>query len=107
LHIPICDLVPLHERGKFIAMVMSAGADATTVGPVISGALAEELAMGILSNLNLPFGGVTVLCLFFFLHIEHKREPTWAANLARIDVLGGVLIALILLALVMGGSLYP
>ncbi|OTA56914.1 major facilitator superfamily MFS_1 [Hypoxylon sp. EC38] len=78
----VCDLVPVRERAKFLVFFI-----------------------------NLPFGGIALAIMIPFLRLKHKREPTWAKAVARIDFLGNIIfigsISAILFGLIAGGTQYP
>ncbi|KAF4636135.1 hypothetical protein G7Y89_g1954 [Cudoniella acicularis] len=106
----ICDLVPLRERAKYMGMVLSTAAIGTAIGPVVGGGLAQADWRWVF-YINLPISIPALIMLFFFLQLNYKREPTWAAALLRVDWLGNLIfipsILAILLGLVMGGTVFP
>ena len=53
----ITDLVPLRERGFFIALTMVAATIGAAVGPFIGGLIAERSSWRWVFYLNLPIGG--------------------------------------------------
>ncbi|KAI1653945.1 putative transporter [Daldinia decipiens] len=106
----ICDLVPVRERSKFLGFRITIATIATIIGPVLGGVLGQSSWRWVFF-INLPFSGIALLIMVPFLRLKHKREPTWAKKLARVDFLGNILfvasIIAILFGLIMGGTLYP
>jgi MFS family permease len=108
VELTVCDLVPLRERAKYLAIVMSTAAIGAIVGPVVGGALAERswrwiFYLNIIAGLAL---GTMIICL----RLKYIKEPTWRHALARVDWLGSVLfigaMCALLLGLVMGRSVH-
>jgi MFS family permease len=106
----ICDLVPLRERSKYLAIVLSVGAFGSIVGPVVGGALAKANWRWIF-YLNLPITAINLLVIVPFLRLRYTRSPTWLHALKRIDWVGNILfigsICALLLGLIYGGTSYP
>ncbi|KAK8050917.1 major facilitator superfamily protein [Apiospora rasikravindrae] len=94
----ICDLVPLRERGTYMAAVL---------GMVALGTSTWRWAF----YLALPIGGPALVLLFFFLHVNYDRSSTLATNLGRLDWLGNAVFvgasSSVLIALSWAGSEYP
>ncbi|MCJ1394423.1 hypothetical protein MMC18_007301 [Xylographa bjoerkii] len=106
----VSDLVPLRERGNFIAIVLTVYSIGTTMGPFVGGAIVETTTWRWVFYLNLPIGGVAMVMLFMFLHVNYKKEMTFAQKLKRIDYLGNVIViassTAVLFALTYGGARY-
>ncbi|MCJ1384553.1 hypothetical protein MMC17_007670 [Xylographa soralifera] len=106
----ISDLVPLRERGNFIAIILTVYSIGTTIGPFVGGAIVETTTWRWVFYLNLPIGGVAMVMLFMFLHVNYQKEMTFAQKLKRIDYLGNIIIITssiaILFALTYGGARY-
>ncbi|KAI2701364.1 hypothetical protein CBS147332_7966 [Penicillium roqueforti] len=105
----VSDLVPLRERGNFMAMIFAVFSIGTSLGPFVGGALVQHSSWRWVFYLNLPIGGTALVLLFFFLHVNYKQEP-WEENIKKIDYLGNALlmtsIVSILLALTWAGTAY-
>jgi MFS family permease len=92
--------------GLFGATWAVAGA----LGPVIGGAFTTNVTWRWCFYLNLPVGGVSLLILILFLHIESPKTPFWA-GMRCIDwtgtflIIGGTLM--FLFGLEFGGVNYP
>ncbi|KAH6666345.1 major facilitator superfamily-domain-containing protein [Halenospora varia] len=106
----ICDLVPVRERAKFLGIRIAIATISTIIGPVLGGILAQENWRWVFL-INLPFAGIALLIMIPFLRLKHKREPSWASAVARIDFLGNFIfiasICGVLFGLIMGGTQYP
>ncbi|KAF2276646.1 putative efflux pump antibiotic resistance protein [Westerdykella ornata] len=104
-----CDMVPLRERGKYLGMVLSAGAVGSTLGPIIGGVIAQNNWRWIF-YMNLPIGGVCLVTQTFFLRLNYRKQSSWLHALGKIDYIGGFLfiasMSAILLGLTMGGTVY-
>jgi MFS family permease len=65
----------------------------TTLGPFVGGAIAETGNWRWIFYLNLPLGGLCLLVLYVFLHVERPRDP-WSSRFRNLDLVGnGILIA--------------
>jgi len=106
----VSDLVPLRERGNFIAIVLTVYAAGTAIGPVLGGIIVQHSHWSWVFYLNLPICGVALVLLFLFLHVNYKRDMTLLERLARIDYVGNALIMAatvsVLLPLTYAGSRY-
>lgn len=106
----VSDLVPLRERGNFIAMVLTVYGLSTSVGPFLGGIIVQNTSWSWIFCLNLPIGGVALVFLFLFLHVNYKRDLTLMERLKRIDYNGNTIVVAstvsVLLALTNAGSRY-
>ncbi|KAF2119430.1 putative MFS multidrug transporter [Lophiotrema nucula] len=106
----ITDLVPLHERGQFYALVSSIWALGSTTGPIVGGALANAHAWRWIFWLNLPIVGIALLGISVFLKLNMRRRPL-KEKLRELDYLGTTLfiasITSFLMAVTWGGTQYP
>ncbi|OAX80657.1 hypothetical protein ACJ72_05001 [Emergomyces africanus] len=107
----ICDVVPLRERGKFLAIVMGMIFLGTALGPFFAGLIVQYSTWRWTFYLALPVGGVALLSLFFFLNVRYKQETNLATRLPTIDWAGNVIfiaaITSVLLGLSWAGGLHP
>ncbi|PYH87350.1 MFS general substrate transporter [Aspergillus ellipticus CBS 707.79] len=69
----ICDLVPLRQRGKYVALMASVWAVGTTIGPVLGGVFAQYVSWRWVFYINLPLCGVSLLLVLFL-------PLTWAGT---------------------------
>ncbi|KAI1394645.1 putative transporter [Hypoxylon fuscum] len=106
----VSDLVPVRERAKFLGIRIAIATISTIIGPVLGGVLAERSWRWVFF-INLPFSGIALLIMIPFLRLKHRREPTWAKALARVDFIGNTIfvasICGVLFGLISGGTQYP
>lgn len=111
IEVIVCDLVPLRQRGNYLAAIFGLVAIGTALGPFFGGLIVQYSDWRWVFWLNLPVGGVALLLLFFFLHVKSKKEPTLAMSLGKIDWVGNALfvtaVSSTLVGLGWAGSVYP
>lgn len=78
----VSDLVPLRERGNFIAIVLTVYSLGTTVGPFVGGAIVESTTWRWVFYLNLPIGGAAMVILFIFLRVSYNKEMTFMQKMS-------------------------
>ncbi|OAA59532.1 Major facilitator superfamily domain, general substrate transporter [Niveomyces insectorum RCEF 264] len=108
----VSDLVPLRERGNYMAFVLLVYFIGTAVGPYVGGAIIQNTSWRWVFYINLPVGGVSMVMIFLFLRVTYKsNDASFAQKLRRIDYIGNlVLIAStvsVLYALTYGGTKLP
>ncbi|CAG7941926.1 unnamed protein product [Penicillium salamii] len=108
----ICDLVPLRQRGKYVALMAAVWAVGTVVGPVLGGAFAEHISWRWVFYINLPLCALSLVLLVFFLRVSHPRSAgTIWQQLYRVDYIGNSIltatVVAVLLALSWAGVDYP
>ncbi|MBA7489724.1 putative multidrug resistance protein MdtD [subsurface metagenome] len=106
----ILDLVPLRERGKYMAIVSIGTALDFAVGPFVGGLIVVKLGWPWIFYINAIISGVALVMFFFFLRVKHQRGQTLWSKVKRIDFGGnaifiGAVIA-VLLALTWAGPVY-
>ncbi|EGD99226.1 major facilitator transporter [Trichophyton tonsurans CBS 112818] len=69
IDIVIGDLVPMRERGKYVALMGVIWAIGTVIGPVLGGSLAEHASWRWIFYINLPLSGLSLILLYFFLRV--------------------------------------
>ncbi|KAF7975328.1 hypothetical protein HWV62_9761 [Athelia sp. TMB] len=79
------DLIPVTERGRFTGLM------ASSVGPIIGGAIAEAGAWRWIFFLNLPICVISATTVFFFLNVKTPTEP-FRHGIKRMDWPGIVLV---------------
>ncbi|RYO86918.1 hypothetical protein DL764_008935 [Monosporascus ibericus] len=105
-------LIPLRKRPAFQGVFGSVFGIASAMGPLIGGGLTDGVTWRWCFYINLPIGGLAVLCLIFFLRVpKNKQDPaTVWQRVTRLDPLGTFFfvpsIVCLLLALQWGGSTY-
>ncbi|KAH8692223.1 major facilitator superfamily domain-containing protein [Talaromyces proteolyticus] len=106
----IADLVPLRQRGNYMALVLGIFAVGTILGPFIGGIIVQTTTWRWIFYLNLPICGTGLVILFMFLRVGHNRETSSTQKLKRVDLTGAFLLILasvaVLIALTYGGSRY-
>jgi MFS family permease len=111
LDIILSDLVPLRDRGVYIAITLVVLTIGTSVGPFIGGVIVENASWRWVFYINVPFGGVSFILLFIFLQVGNVKEKSWRSKLKRIDFVGNAILMVstttLLYALTYGGSRYP
>ncbi|TVY17886.1 Efflux pump FUS6 [Lachnellula arida] len=106
----ISDIVPLRERGSFMAILYIVVIIATGMGPFIGGAIVQHTTWRWVFLLNLPIGGLALILVVLFLKVSYSKEKTLGGKLQRIDFIGNFLfvgsVISILIALTWGGARY-
>ncbi|KAI1456492.1 MFS general substrate transporter [Annulohypoxylon moriforme] len=107
----ISDLVPLRQRGNFIAIILAVYGIGTTLGPFVGGIIVENTSWRWVFYINLPIGAVAFVLLFLFLRVNWNKSATAYEKIRRLDYIGnGILIAStvsILIALTWADVIYP
>ncbi|KAI0394403.1 major facilitator superfamily domain-containing protein [Xylariaceae sp. FL0594] len=107
----VSDLVPLRQRGKYVAIVLAIFCIGTSLGPFIGGAIVYNTTWRWVFWINLPIGGVSLLIMFSFLHLKYeKKETSLKEKMKRIDFIGNALLiastVAILYSLTYAGTVY-
>ncbi|PWY82164.1 DNA repair protein RAD50 [Aspergillus heteromorphus CBS 117.55] len=106
----VSDLVPLRERGNYVAFVLVVYFVGTALGPWIGGAIVDNSSWRWVFYINLPVGGVSLAMIFFFLHVRTSKEMSFLQKIRRIDYIGNVVLIAstvsVLFALTYGGTKY-
>lgn len=87
--IVVTDLVPMRERGKWFSLISSMWALGTVFGPLLGGGFAEKVSWRWIFWINLPFIGIGVPMVIFFLKL-HFQPSSLVQKLVRIDWVGVV-----------------
>eukprot|EP01133_Synstelium_polycarpum_P001106 gene1106-1262_t len=107
--IVMAEIVPLRQRGKYQGLIGAVYAVSSVIGPLIGGTFTDNATWRWAFYINLPLGAVALAVVFFALHLPHERVGL-REGMARIDVVGTVLlvsaIVAFLLALSWGGVSY-
>lgn len=124
----VSDMVPLRERGNYMAIVLTIYFIGTAIGPFVGGAIVDTTSWRWVFYINLPvgqlvvqlqicmltsrkqIGGVALAMLFFSLHLNYQKEMTFLQKMKRIDYGGNAIIigstVSVLYALTYGGTRY-
>jgi hypothetical protein len=104
--------VPLHKRPLYQGLFGAIFGLSSVVGPLLGGAFTSKVTWRWCFYINLPFGGVAVVLLFFLLDIPEREETkkSLGSKLAQLDAFGTAAflpgVICLLLALQWGGSKY-
>lgn len=105
--------VALRKRAMYIALLSSMFGISSVIGPLLGGVLTDRASWRWCFWINLPFGGVALLTVFFFFTNPERKhaDMTFKQKLHHIDLGGAFLlicgVVCLLLALQWGGSTYP
>ncbi|KAK7749789.1 hypothetical protein SLS53_000368 [Cytospora paraplurivora] len=104
--------VPLHKRPMYQGMFGAVFGLASVIGPLVGGAFTSNVTWRWCFYINLPFGGIAMLLIFFLLQVP-DRETTHLPNrqkLSQLDFFGLSMLLpgtiCLLLALQWGGLTY-
>ncbi|KAK3987326.1 MFS general substrate transporter [Cladorrhinum sp. PSN332] len=107
----VSDLVPLRQRGNYIAVVLLVYTVGTTLGPWVGGVIVANTTWRWVFYLNLPIGGLSILMILAFLKVSYNKEMPFRQKLTRIDYAGNAIIigatVSVLYALTYGGGKLP
>ncbi|KAM3064750.1 hypothetical protein ACMFMG_012064 [Clarireedia jacksonii] len=105
-NICVSDLFSLQDRGMYFGLLSTVWALASALGPVIGGVFTSRVSWRWCFFINLPFGGVALAVLIFFLKLHNPRTPL-KQGLAAIDWIGNLLVIggtlMVLMGLQFGG----
>ena len=111
IEVIICDLLPLRERGQYLAVIFGLIAIGTALGPVFGGLIVQYSTWRWVFYLSLPVGGIALVLLTAFLQVNYDRETKFVTRVKRIDWSGNLLFMLsmvsLLIALSWAGTKYP
>ncbi|OBT78521.1 hypothetical protein VF21_01054 [Pseudogymnoascus sp. 05NY08] len=106
----ISDLVPLRQRGNYMAIILSIYSVGVSLGPFVGGIIVQTTSWRWVFYINLPVGGAALVVLYFALQVKYNKEMTFFQKLRRIDFVGNMILILsslsVLFALTDGGSKY-
>ncbi|KAF4634207.1 hypothetical protein G7Y89_g3911 [Cudoniella acicularis] len=107
----ICDLVPLRERGAYLALIFVAITIGNGIGPFVGGVIVTSTTWRWVFFLNLPLAGLSLVLLVTFLQVGYRKEESVLAKLKRIDYIGEAIflgsVVAIEIALTYGGVTHP
>lgn len=111
----VAQTVPLHKRPTYTGLIGGVYGVASVAGPLLGGAFTDnaKLTWRWCFYINLPFGLVTALFIFFFYNDIRTTKSvvhTWKERVAQFDLVGTAVfmpaIICLLLALQWGGAKY-
>lgn len=110
VNISISDLFAMRERGAYYGVIGGVWALASSLGPVIGGALTQKVSWRWCFYINLPLDGVAFLIVLFILDLHTPKTPI-RRGLKAVDWLGSVTMVsgtiMLLLGLEFGGVSFP
>lgn len=86
----ICDLVPLRERGNYMAPVFGMMSVGTALGPLFGGLIVSYSTWRWAFYMALPVVGPALVLLVAFLHVNYDKSNTLATKLGNLDWLGNI-----------------
>jgi MFS family permease len=103
--------LPLRQRPAAFGLIGAMWGVASVAGPLLGGVFTDKVTWRWCFYINLPIGGAAMVAIFFFLHINQKRDADRLSIVARIlslDLPGTAMIipsiVCLLLALQWGGT---
>ncbi|KAK6342041.1 hypothetical protein TWF730_001523 [Orbilia blumenaviensis] len=108
----IVHTVPLHKRPQIQGLFGALFGIASIVGPIVGGAFTSHVSWRWCFYINLPLGGVSLLVIFFWLHIPEQdtMKLPWAKKLLQLDAIGTTMlvpgVVCLVLAMQWGGQKY-
>lgn len=107
----VSDLVPLRERGNYMAIVFGMISLGTSLGPLFGGLIVDYSTWRWVFYLALPIGGLALVLLFLFLHVNYDKSSSLATKVGSLDWVGNAIFigasCAILIALSWAGAEYP
>ncbi|CAG9946123.1 unnamed protein product [Clonostachys rosea f. rosea IK726] len=110
IEVIICDLLPLRERGKYMAIIFGLVSLGTALGPFFGGLIVDSTTWRWVFYMILPIGAVALFLLTAVLPSNFNRDTTLATKLKKIDWAGNVIfiaaVSSIFIALAWAGVVY-
>src|SRR5437764_12750410 len=98
----IGDIISPRERGKYQGMLGASFGLASIVGPAAGGFITEHWSWRWLFFVNLPIAALTLVVIWFYMHVPNERRKHSIDVLGSVTLSGG--ITCVLLATVWGGT---
>lgn len=83
------------DRGYYVAVILTVYCVGASIGPFLGGIIvaSESASWRWIFYLNLPFGGVSLVCLYFFLRVKWNRTGSTLSKLGFIGYTGTTLLS--------------
>lgn len=106
--------MPLEKRPLAFGLIGGMWGIASVAGPLLGGVFTEHATWRWCFYINLPIGGIAMVIVFFFVHVNRNSADTkdlsFVARLRQLDLYGAAIfipaIVCLLLALQWGGADY-
>lgn len=103
----ISEIVPVQKRGLAQGLVGASFGFASVAGPLVGGAFTSNVSWRWCFYINLPFGAIAFVCIFYFFRPPMPTGALWP-KIKKIDYFGTFLLTsgliLVLLALTFGST---
>lgn len=99
--IVISDLFSIRRRSLFMGLIEIVWVVAAAVGPVLGGALTQQLSWRWIFWINLPISGVAFIVLLIFLNVHNPKTPL-KDGIRAVDWSGSIAIIGLSIMLLMG-----
>lgn len=110
VNISISDLFAMRERGAYFGIIGGVWALASSMGPIVGGALTQNVSWRWCFYINLPFDGLAFVIILLVLDLHTPKTPLWE-GLKAVDWLGSLTMVagtiMVLLGLEFGGVTFP
>lgn len=108
----LTDMTTLQERAKYLGLMAIPMAFGNIMGPSVGALFATYASWRWIGWINLPFLGISIPLVFFFLNLRPLQlDISFATNLKSLDWIGMILvivgITIFVLPLSWAGSLFP
>lgn len=109
-YIILSDIIPLSQRGAFVAIVQIAWAVGTILGPLIGGLFSVHATWRWIFYINFPFCALGFVLVPFTIKLKMKKT-TFKEKVLRFDWFGGAMFigsaTCFLIAISWGGMIFP
>ena len=110
VNICISDLFAMRERGAYFGIIGGVWALASSMGPIVGGALTQNVSWRWCFYINLPFDGLAFIIILLALDLHTPKTPL-LEGLKAVDWLGSLTMVagtiMVLLGLEFGGVTFP
>ncbi|AEO70416.1 uncharacterized protein THITE_114886 [Thermothielavioides terrestris NRRL 8126] len=107
----ITDIVPLRQRPKYLSLISAVFGLGGVLGPLLGGVISQKTTWRWLFYINFPFCGLAFATVPWVVKLEPKRKGSLAANMLRVDWIGGAIFVAgstsFLIGITWGGINYP